>query len=75
MEKRKGIIIVVSRVELEPDLERMAGSLNASQRRRLAKRLRRYADQVEASAILLDLDACLPRTGFPRLPEWILRRN
>ena len=46
-----------NRVRLEPELEEIAGDLNAWQRRGMARKLRRWARQLEISALILLADA------------------
>lgn len=49
------------RVRLEPDLEEIAGDLNASGRRAMAWKLRRWARQLDVSATIIDLDSAPTR--------------
>ena len=47
-------------VRLEPDLEKFAGDLNAWQRRELARKFKRWARQLEITALIL-ISASGPR--------------
>lgn len=61
------------RVRLKPELEEIAGDLNAWQRREMARKLRRWSRQLEISALILISDAApKPRPSLrplsPRRP-------
>ena len=45
------------RVKLEPELEAVAAGWSAAKRLALARKLRRWAHQLEISAAILELDA------------------
>jgi hypothetical protein len=45
------------RVKLEPELEAVAGEWSEAKRRALARKLRRWAHQLEVSAAIMELDA------------------
>lgn len=55
------------RVILEPDLELVAGALDAPARRRLARQFYRWAKQLWTSAAILDQDAAPSQR--PSLPK------
>jgi hypothetical protein len=52
---------------MEPELEAIAGDLNAAQRRGMARKLRRWIRELEITAFILDRDAA------PKPPP-VLRR-
>jgi hypothetical protein len=56
------------RIVLEPELEEIANSLNAAQRRALASKLERWAKELRVSAFILERDAApRPRPALKRL--------
>lgn len=56
------------RVRLEPELEAIAGELDAHGRKRVAKKFKRWAHQLEVSAVILISDAApRPRRALRRL--------
>jgi len=61
---------------MEPELEEIAGSLAPPMRRLLAKKLRRWAHELEVSADVIERDdACHPPKSIPRLPAAVLKTN
>jgi hypothetical protein len=64
------------RIVLEPELEEIAKDLNASQRRALAGKLERWANELRVSAVILDRDAePRPRPSLKRLSSRRLLLN
>jgi hypothetical protein len=64
------------RVRLEPELEQIAGGLDAVSRKRVARKFKRWAHQLEVSAIILIRDAApRPRPVLRRLSPRRLRLN
>lgn len=63
-------------VRLEPELEEIAGGLSVWQRRSMARKLRRWARQLEITALILLSDAApRPRPSLPRLAPRKLSLN
>jgi hypothetical protein len=68
--------MVIKRVTMEPELEQIAGMLPPAKRRQLAKKLRRWAHELEVSADVMARDeAYRPPKTIPRLPSAALKRN
>ena len=72
----KAKILTKPRVKLEPILEQRACLWSASKRRAMAYVYRRWAQQLEVSAAILDRDALpLPPPRLKRLPLQRLKLN
>jgi hypothetical protein len=68
--------MLIKRVTMEPELEQIAGMLPPPARRQLAKKLRRWAHELEVSADVMSRDeAYRPVKTIPRLPAAALKRN
>jgi hypothetical protein len=68
--------MLIKRVTMEPELEEIAGTLPVAARRQLAKKLRRWAHELEVSAdVMARDDAYRPAKNIPRLPAAALKRN
>lgn len=65
-----------SLIQLEPDLEELAGHLNAHERVMLAKKFFRWSKQLYVSVRILRRNSGpKPRATLKRLPERLLRLN
>lgn len=70
------IVKTKKRVYLEPELEAEVGSMRPDHRRRLARKLYRWAKQLFISADIMELDeAPKPKPKLRRLCRSQLRRN